>query len=389
MARTTQKQKLFNGRDHSWMQFNRVCWRRPRPVHPLLERVKFLAITGNNLDEYVEVRQAGLMQRIEDGYGDPAFDGLRPDESLAELTAEILALGGPYECWNGQLVPELRQHGIRSLDGRSWTRTPRPSRKILSARGRSAADAHLHNPTHPPRAQQGPVPGVAAPRQVASLGARFLRRARPRFARLPARMMTCSCKTSSRSTWPACTAATEVLAHASSPVSPATPTSTSKKEEARSLLETIRVELHNRRKGDAVRLKLKPAPIQRSSKGCASTSSSTPIRSSAAKAPSTCPFSRFSATTLRRPDLKFKSSPPSPCSQSRLFRPPRPAAPLRQHSPAPPLRHLPTIRSWTSYSRARRIPPSHVLKQTSGHESVAHVQGAHRGRRHQGGHAGR
>ena len=66
------------------MQFNRrVLEEAEDPANPLLERVKFLAITGSNLDEYVEIRQAGLMQRIEDGYREPGYDGLRPDESLA------------------------------------------------------------------------------------------------------------------------------------------------------------------------------------------------------------------------------------------------------------------------------------------------------------------
>ena len=84
MARTSQKQKLFNGRDHSWMQFNRrVLEEAEDAANPLLERVKFLSITGSNLDEYVEVRQAGLMQRIEDGVREPGYDGLRPEESLA------------------------------------------------------------------------------------------------------------------------------------------------------------------------------------------------------------------------------------------------------------------------------------------------------------------
>ena len=85
-----QKQKMFNGRDFSWMQFNRrVLEEAEDATNPLLERVKFLAITGSNLDEYVEIRQAGLMQRIEDGYREPGYDGLRPDESLETLTAEI------------------------------------------------------------------------------------------------------------------------------------------------------------------------------------------------------------------------------------------------------------------------------------------------------------
>src|SRR3974390_1918493 len=90
MATRTQKPRPFNGRDESWMQFNRrVLEEAEDPTNPLLERVKFLAITGSNLDEYVEIRQAGLMQRIEDGYREPGYDGLRPAESLAELTAEI------------------------------------------------------------------------------------------------------------------------------------------------------------------------------------------------------------------------------------------------------------------------------------------------------------
>src|ERR1700684_2705928 len=118
MARSTQKQKLFNGRDYSWMQFNRrVLEEAEDPSNPLLERVKFLAITGSNLDEYVEIRQAGLMQRIEDGYREQGYDRLRPDESLASLTAEIHTfVDAQYLCWNDHLLPELRKQGIRLLE---------------------------------------------------------------------------------------------------------------------------------------------------------------------------------------------------------------------------------------------------------------------------------
>src|SRR5580698_9962434 len=118
MARTTNKQRLFNGRDQSWMQFNRrVLEEAADPANALLERVKFLAITGSNLDEYVEIRQAGLMQRIEDGYREQGYDGLRPDESLASLTAEIHTfVDAQYRCWNSQLLPELRKQNIRLLE---------------------------------------------------------------------------------------------------------------------------------------------------------------------------------------------------------------------------------------------------------------------------------
>ena len=92
MAKTAKKSHLFNGRDRSWMEFNRrVLEESEDASSPLLERVKFLAITASNLDEYVEVRQAGLMQRMEDGYREPGYDALRPDESLAQLTPEMHA----------------------------------------------------------------------------------------------------------------------------------------------------------------------------------------------------------------------------------------------------------------------------------------------------------
>src|SRR6201996_724421 len=101
MARAAQKQKMFNGRDFSWMQFNRrVLEEAEDATNPILERVKFLAITGSNLDEYVEIRLAGLLQRTEDGHNDPDFDGLVPQESLKILTGEIHDfVAAQYRCW--------------------------------------------------------------------------------------------------------------------------------------------------------------------------------------------------------------------------------------------------------------------------------------------------
>ena len=74
---------LFIGRDESWLGFNRrVLEEAQDKDNPLLERVKFLAITASNLDEFVEIRVAGIMQRIEDGYKEPGFDGLTPQQTL-------------------------------------------------------------------------------------------------------------------------------------------------------------------------------------------------------------------------------------------------------------------------------------------------------------------
>ncbi len=268
MARTTQKQKLFNGRDHSWMEFNRrVLEEAEDPANPLLERVKFLAITASNLDEYVEIRQAGLLQRIEDGYREPGFDGLRPDESLAVLTAEIHSfVDAQYRCWNDHLLPELRQQGVRLLE---WEELDEEARAYAQEYFQREVDPLLTpisiDPAHPfprvlnvalclalllrlKRRSSGP--------QV--LGVVTVPRALPRFVRLPSAegvhdyvllqdLIAQNLAGMYRGY--------EVLARAAFRV-----TRNSnlyfEEEEARSLLETIRVELHNRRKGDAVRLEI-------------------------------------------------------------------------------------------------------------------------------------
>src|ERR1035441_10098280 len=115
MVRNTQRKKLFAGRDKSWMQFNRrVLEEAEDETNPVLERVKFLSITGSNLDEYVEIRLAGLLQRTEDGHTELGYDGLPPAESLEILTTEIRTfVSDQYRCWNDLLLPELRRHGIR------------------------------------------------------------------------------------------------------------------------------------------------------------------------------------------------------------------------------------------------------------------------------------
>ena len=268
MARNPQKQKLFNGRDHSWMQFNRrVLEEAEDPTNPLLERVKFLSITANNLDEYVEVRQAGLMQRIEDGYREPGYDGLRPDESLAVLTAEIHSfVAAQYQCWNQQLLPELRKQGIRLLE---WKELDEEARAYAQGYFQREVDPLLTpisiDPAHPfPRVLNKALCLallLRAKRRSSGpqvLGVVTVPRALPRFVRLPASdgsfdylllqdLIAQNLSGMYRGY--------EVLAHAAFRV-----TRNSnlyfEEEETRSLLESIRVELHNRRKGDAVRLEI-------------------------------------------------------------------------------------------------------------------------------------
>ena len=99
------------------MQFNqRVLEEAQDESNPLLERVKFLAITANNLDEFVEVRLAGMLQQVEHGDRHPGPDGRTPGEVLEELTARIHSfVDDQYECWRGELVPALAAESIRVL----------------------------------------------------------------------------------------------------------------------------------------------------------------------------------------------------------------------------------------------------------------------------------
>ncbi|MGA2752712.1 MAG: polyphosphate kinase 1 [Terracidiphilus sp.] len=268
MARNTKKIKLFNGRDYSWMQFNRrVLEEAEDSANPLLERVKFLAITGSNLDEYVEVRQAGLMQRIEDGYREPGYDGLRPEESLTVLTAEIHSfVAAQYHCWNKQLLPELRKQGIRLL---GWDELGEHAREFARGYFQREVDPLLTpisiDPAHPfPRVLNKALCLallLRAKRRSSGpqvLGVVTVPRALPRFVRLPGdhgHYDYLLLQDLIEQHLGGMYRGYEVLASASFRV-----TRNSnlyfEEEEARSLLETIRVELHNRRKGDAVRLEI-------------------------------------------------------------------------------------------------------------------------------------
>ena len=92
--------RYYFNRHESWLAFNRrVLEEALDEGNPLLERVKFLAITASNLDEFVEVRLAGLLQQVEHGYRDTGPDGLTPDEQLQRLATAIHAfVNDQYDC---------------------------------------------------------------------------------------------------------------------------------------------------------------------------------------------------------------------------------------------------------------------------------------------------
>jgi polyphosphate kinase len=107
--------KNFINRELSWLEFNRrVLEEAQDPTQPLIERVKFLTIFSSNLDEFFEIRVAGIKQQIESETSDVGPDGLSPTEtfnSIRRVVSELVAT--QYALWNNELLPQLAENGIR------------------------------------------------------------------------------------------------------------------------------------------------------------------------------------------------------------------------------------------------------------------------------------
>lgn len=102
-------------RELSWLEFNqRVLDEALDCRNPLLERVKFFCIVSSNLDEFFEVRVAGLKQQVQSGVAERSPDGLTPIECCGAIARRVRRMvEDQYTCWREQLVPELGRHGIR------------------------------------------------------------------------------------------------------------------------------------------------------------------------------------------------------------------------------------------------------------------------------------
>jgi polyphosphate kinase len=109
--------RYYLNRHVQWLEFNRRVLEEARdPGNPLLERVKFLAITANNLDEFVEVRVSSFLQRIEHGSRDTGPDGLTAEQELEKVSAAMhVFVEDQYKCWNEELLPALSKQSIRVL----------------------------------------------------------------------------------------------------------------------------------------------------------------------------------------------------------------------------------------------------------------------------------
>ena len=258
--------QYFLNRDTSWLAFNRrVLEEAEDEGNPLLERLKFLAISASNLDEFFEIRIASMQQQIEDGYNEAGPDGLTLIEKrdvLDKQTHEFVAQ--QYDCWNARLRPALSENGIRVL---GLHELDAAALRFVEEYCEKELDPLLTpvtvDPAHPfPRViNKALCLGFLLRRRrrssITYTGVVSVPRALPRLVRLP-----------SEGTTDFIFLADLVAHHAvrmyhgydivSS--APFRVTRNSNlylaEEEARSLLESVRAELHNRRKGDAVRMEI-------------------------------------------------------------------------------------------------------------------------------------
>jgi polyphosphate kinase len=114
---------LYTNRELSWLEFNqRVLDQAISDHHPLLERVKFLAIVGSNLDEFYMVRVATLRKRQRAGLEQVSPDGLTVSQQLAAIRERaVQMMRDQAACWQDLLRPALAEAGVTFLDEDQYT----------------------------------------------------------------------------------------------------------------------------------------------------------------------------------------------------------------------------------------------------------------------------
>jgi polyphosphate kinase len=267
MARPSlENPAYYLNRDTSWLAFNRrVLEEAEDENNPELERLKFLAISASNLDEFFEIRLAAMVQQIEDGYNEAGPDGLTLVErrdALVRLTHEFV--DDQYECWNSRLRPALGENGIRVL---SLHELDPAAQRFVEQYCEKELDPLLTpvtvDPAHPfPRViNKALCLGLLLRRRRRSaltyMGVVAVPRALPRLVRLPSEGSSDFIFLADLVAYHA------VRMYRGYDIVSAAPFRVTRnsnlylqEEEARSLLESVRAELHNRRKGDAVRLEI-------------------------------------------------------------------------------------------------------------------------------------
>src|SRR5215469_15602770 len=263
--------RFYLNRHESWLAFNRrVLEEALDDCNPLLERVKFLAITASNLDEFVEVRVAGLLQELEQGNQRTGPDGLSPNEQIERLARELHAfLTAQYACWNERLLPALAREGIRILPVASLDRRGKDVTDLFYIR---QVDPILTpvtiDPSHPFPHVINKALCVAfqlrhSRRQAGYLGVVTVPRKLSRLVRVPSKNDSIDyvflhdlVETHARNLYKGyhviSSGAFRVTRNSNLYLH---------EEEARSVLELVDTQVHNRRKGDVVRLEIEAGAV--------------------------------------------------------------------------------------------------------------------------------
>ncbi len=312
---------LFFNRHLSWLQFNeRVLEEARDPANPVLERVKFLGITASNLDEFVEVRVAGLLQQVEHGNHDAGPDGRTPEKVLGELAERIQKfVRDQYECWREELVPQLAKESVRVL---GLSELGPAAREHIEKFYVSSVEPLLTPVTVDPA---HPFPHVLNKalclafllrrkrrRSQAYLGVVTVPRALPRLVRLPSP----EGRVDYIFLHDIVHAFAERLYHGYEVLSAAAFRVTRNSnlyledEESRSILDTVDTQLHRRRKGEAVRLEIEAGANQEIIDRLESNFRLTPFQVFRIQGPINLSrvFHLYEETP--RPDLKFKPFTP-------------------------------------------------------------------------------
>ncbi len=113
-ANARKKKSAYFNRELSWLSFNRRVLEQAYDEHfPILERMRFLSFVSSNLDEFFEIRVAGLIQQVESNVVEQGPDGLGPKEQLRRIHSIVCSLvTDQYECWHKQIVPELARQNL-------------------------------------------------------------------------------------------------------------------------------------------------------------------------------------------------------------------------------------------------------------------------------------
>jgi polyphosphate kinase len=267
----------FLNRELSWLEFNqRVLDQALDPDNPLLERLKFFCIVSSNLDEFFEVRIAGIKQQIESDVVKRSVDGRTATETFKAIAHRVRRMvDDTYACLREQLMPGLAASGIRLLEMTELDEADRVwLEEYYHTQVRPVLTPLAIDPAHPfPQLLNKSLNLIVrlempkGPELLKHLAVVQIPRILPRMIPLP--------REDQRQDY---VYLAKLIGHHLADLFPGTRivgywafrvTRNSElyidEEEIANLLKAVENELHNRRKGDAVRLEIDhdcPAPIR-------------------------------------------------------------------------------------------------------------------------------